>query len=189
MSILGGRCAPVVPMTQSDQPLKFPTRDVIVDTESDSGNGSLFLERTYYLASEQKIRHETNSGPSYLLILEDMKNRKMTQIDLKSHSVVPDIPMPDTSQIVYRRLGTEELIAGIKCTDWASTPIIQDLPNGWGMRATPKVDVTDTQCISDDGIVLKTDAAMTVSGRMTHVITEAKGVIYGPLNPKLFSVQ
>jgi hypothetical protein len=147
------------------------------------------FERGYYLASEQKIRRETNSGQEYLVLLQDIKNRTVTQIELKSHSVVPDIPIPDTSKTVYRKLGTEELIAGIRCVDWASAPVIRGLPSSLGTTTTPKIAITNIQCISDDGVLLKSDTATTVNGRMTHVTTKARDVVYGPLDSKLFSIQ
>ena len=176
MLAIGGAAA-------EDQPLTFPTRDVVVQTTNHIG-GISQVTQTFYLVSEQKSRSVTKGYNMYTLL--DQKTHTAIMVYPGSPPTYVVHPLRDYERGKYVRTEQTERIAGYECLVWRRPPEIYKMPAAGYPGQAPNVSRTSTHCITADGVVLKSIIDQEFQGHQSRVISEATHVKYGALDPAMF---
>ncbi len=159
-----------------DQPLTFPARDVAVQMQTNTPAGTVQVMQTFYLASEKKSRTAISGPDMYLLM--DYKAQIVFTIYPGKPPTYITMPMPEDEKIKYLRSEQIARIAGYDCIVWQSPVIVRKSPAAGYPGMAPTYSYRATQCITHDGVTLRSIVDTDFQGSRTRTVSEATRVSY-----------
>jgi hypothetical protein len=162
--------------TASHKPLDFPIRDVAVQMRTVNSLGDVQFIQTFFLTSEKKSRAIFEDSGMYLLA--DYNARITTHVFRGQPPTYIVMPMEEEPEYVFT--GQKETIAGYECINWRTPVLVRTIPT----TKTYFERVTD--CITTDGVVLRSVVDAYFDGKERQTISEATKVRYERQEPSLF---
>jgi hypothetical protein len=169
-----------------DLPLDFPTKDVVIEQRVSAGVTPI-LQSVRYLASELKMRVETKDQPGYGIV------------DLKAHVLLTVVPGSPASYVVqplgeadrqadrrgYKKIGTD-VVLGLQCVVWQTPYTKMNGPGSAQSTTSNAYLLRTTNCITLDGVPLRTVMDSQFEGKDWHSSVEVLNVRYEKQNSALF---
>ena len=165
-TLLAALLATAAPSQAQDAPASLPTRDVDVTYRSEQA-GKVLEQRSRFALGAQRMRLDTPTKGLYMIV--DYRTHAMMVVSEADKGVL-DMPAPPTALPgaappgAYVRRGQDQ-VAGLPCTEW-------EAKDSQGQPALT--------CFTADGVMLR-------ARRGTAVLAVATRVVYGPLDPALFT--
>jgi hypothetical protein len=172
------------PATAGEQPITFPTRDVVVDATQSVDSMTVQQTRTFYLAAEQKSR--TELGQFGIYVIMDFKARSVVTVYAGQPPTYQSSPLPAETTGDLIATGNTDKIEGYECTEWQTPPSVHPNPGAGAPGQAPTYVATETQCVTAEGVPLRTVNETNLNGVQSKVTNLAKNVSFEQLDKKLF---
>jgi hypothetical protein len=170
------------PARSEERPAISPTRDVDVTylmVQSDTPDGPRLLrQRLRYAVTAHKLRIDPPTPDLYMIVdlvphrLETIRDAERMVMEMDAPGAAAGPPNGGAGQAAgasgraaFRRHGVAQ-VSGLACTEWETT-------DAAGEAALV--------CLTGDGVMLRASGG----GR---VLLEAAKVVYGPIDPSVFSI-